>query len=66
MHLTKETVEAFEEMTTGKFAKYAGIMTYRRKPMNKWLLLRFRFAMWRMKTFRLFKKPLCVSDDTVK
>ncbi len=65
IHITKQSVKAFEEFTSGKFGD-CGVLMYRRKHMSKWLLLRFRFALWRMKTFRLFKKPLAASDDTVK
>ena len=65
MYITKEAVKAFGEFTSGKFGD-CGIISYRRKHVSGWLLLRFRFALWRMKTFRLFRKPLSLSDNAVK
>lgn len=50
-------VSAFAEMNKGS-EKFAGYYFYRGKPMSKWMLFRLRFALWCMKTFRLFKKPL--------
>ena len=65
IHITKEAVKEFEKQTTGKFGKYYGIIHYRRKPVTKWLLFRFRFALWPMKTFRLFRKPRIDADNFV-
>lgn len=57
VHITKESVEAFAEFSKDD-KKFAGYYFYRGKPMSKWMLFRFRFAFWRMKTFRLFRKPI--------
>ncbi len=65
IRLTKKIVEAFDELSTNA-DKFPGYYFYYGKPMSRWLLLQFRFAVWRMKTFRLFKKPLYLQDDTAK
>lgn len=72
VHITKKEVKAFGEITeswpeelTATKNSWATFF-YHGEPMNKWLLFRFRFALWRMKTFRLFRKPLGLRDDAVK
>ena len=57
VHIAKKAVEAFEEFTNDRFSD-CGIITYMRKPLRGWLLLRFRFALWRMKTFRLLRTAI--------
>ena len=69
VYITKKAVEAFEKFTAGLSRKdfaYCRIIYYKRKQISGWLLFRFRFALWRMKTFRLFKKPLYLQDNTAK
>ena len=32
---------------------------------KQWFLFRLRFELWKMKTFRLFRKPLCAMKRSV-
>ncbi len=66
IHITKKEVKAFGEFIEGGGRSFSGEYFYCGKPMSRWLMFRFRFAFWRMKTFRLFEKPLYLRDDTVK
>ncbi len=60
IHITKKEVNSFGELINTKWDKFndCGIFYYHGKPMSRWLMFRFQFAFWWMKTFRLFKLPI--------
>ena len=59
IHITKKEVASFGEIIDD--GGLWGNFFYHGKPMSRWLLFRFRFALWYMKTFRLFRRPIVKS-----
>ena len=64
VHITKKAIEAYEEFTAGLSRKdfaYCSLIYYKCEQLSGRLLLRFRFALWRMKIFRLFRRLIMKS-----